>query len=73
LGIKIVDVHPEYVLVEIKIEDKHRNGINTVQGGAIFTLADYAFAAVCNADRSTAVAINASISYFKAPRSIPEG
>jgi acyl-CoA thioesterase len=68
LGIRIVDVHPGYALVEMNIEDKHRNGINTVQGGAIFTLADYAFAAACNADGSTTVAINVSISFFKAPQ-----
>jgi acyl-CoA thioesterase len=68
LGIEILDVHPGYALAEMKIEEKHRNGINTVQGGAIFTLADYAFAAACNADGSTTVAINASISYFRAPQ-----
>ena len=68
LGVEILDVHPGYALVEMKIEDKHKNGINIVQGGAIFTLADYAFAAACNADGSTTVAINASISFFKAPQ-----
>ncbi len=68
LGIEIIDVYPGYALVEMTIEDRHKNGINTVQGGAIFTLADYAFAAASNADGSTTVAINASISYFKAPQ-----
>jgi acyl-CoA thioesterase len=68
LGIEVIDVQPGYALVEMKIEEKHRNGINTVQGGAIFTLADYAFAVASNADGSTTVAINASISYFKAPQ-----
>ncbi|NTW52556.1 MAG: PaaI family thioesterase [Chlorobiaceae bacterium] len=68
LGIEILDVQPGYALVGMKIEDRHRNGINTVQGGAIFTLADYAFAVASNADGSTTVAINASISFFKAPQ-----
>ena len=67
LGIEIVDASPGYALVEMKIEDKHKNGINIVQGGAIFTLADYAFAIASNADGVTTVGINASISYFKAP------
>ena len=67
LGIEIVEASPGYALVEMKIEDKHKNGINIVQGGAIFTLADYAFAIASNADGSTTVGINASISYFKAP------
>lgn len=68
LGIEILEVQPGYALVEMKIEERHRNGINTVQGGAIFTLADYAFAVASNADGSTTVAINASISFFKAPQ-----
>ena len=68
LGIEILEASPGYALVKMKIEDKHKNGINIVQGGAIFTLADYAFAIACNADGSTTVGINASISYFKAPQ-----
>ncbi|NTU93027.1 MAG: PaaI family thioesterase [Chlorobiaceae bacterium] len=67
LGIEILEVSPGYALLELKIEDKHKNGINIVQGGAIFTLADYAFGVASNADGSTTVGINASISYFKAP------
>ena len=67
LGIEIVEAYPGYALVELRIEEKHKNGIDIVQGGAIFTLADYAFAVASNADGSTTVAINASISYFKAP------
>lgn len=67
LGIRIVEASPGYAVVEMKIEEKHRNGIGLVQGGAIFTLADYAFAVASNADGSTTVGINASISYFKAP------
>ena len=67
LGIEIVEASPGYALVEMKIEEKHKNGINIVQGGAIFTLADYAFAIASNADGSTTVGINASISYFKSP------
>ena len=57
LGIEIVEASPGYALVEMKIEDKHKNGINIVQGGAIFTLADYAFAIASNADGSTTVVI----------------
>jgi acyl-CoA thioesterase len=68
LGIEIVDAAPGYALVEMKIGEKHLNGIDTVQGGAIFTLADYAFAVASNADGSTTVAVNASISFFRPPR-----
>ena len=68
LGIEILEASPGYALVKMNIEDTHKNGINIVQGGAIFTLADYAFAIASNADGSTTVGINASISYFKAPQ-----
>ena len=37
-----------------------------VQGGATFTLADYAFATASNAHGQVALGINASISYFRA-------
>ncbi|ACD91272.1 thioesterase superfamily protein [Chlorobium limicola DSM 245] len=68
LGIEIVEAYPGYALVELAIGEKHKNGIDIVQGGVIFTLADYAFAVACNADGSTTVGINASISYFNAPQ-----
>ena len=37
-----------------------------VHGGAVFTLADLAFAAACNSHGRVAVAIHCSISYIKA-------
>ncbi len=68
LGIEVVEVRPGYGLVEMSVGEKHLNGIGTVQGGALFTLADYAFAVACNAEGVVTVAINASISFFKAPQ-----
>jgi acyl-CoA thioesterase len=40
--------------------------VNVVHGGAIFTLADLAFAAASNSHGTVAVAINASIWFVKA-------
>jgi len=40
--------------------------VNSVQGGAVFTLADFAFAAAANAHGTVAVAINVSITFMKA-------
>jgi len=42
------------------------NGYGTVQGGAIFTLADFAFAAASNSHGTVAVAINVNITFMKA-------
>ena len=41
-------------------------GAGTVQGGAIFTLADFAFAVASNSAGTVAVAINVSITFVKA-------
>ena len=48
------------------VEPHHLNGVGTVHGGALFTLADLAFAVACNAHGTVAVAVNVSISYLKA-------
>ena len=40
-----------------------------VQGGAIFTLADLAFAMACNSAGKVAVAVGANLSFLRATRS----
>lgn len=50
---------------QMQISDKHLNGVDIIQGGALFTLADFAFAAASNSHGRIAVAANASISFFK--------
>lgn len=65
-GIDILTFHPGYAKVQMPIQDFHLNGLKTVHGGAIFTLADYAFGIASNAHGQTAVSLNASISYIKA-------
>jgi acyl-CoA thioesterase len=66
LGINLIEIKPGYAKVEMEITENHLNGIDIVQGGAIFTLADYAFAAASNMKHLT-VGINANISYYKSP------
>jgi acyl-CoA thioesterase len=50
------------------LSEHHLNGYGTVQGGAIFTLADFAFAAASNSHGNVAVAVNVSITFMKAAR-----
>ena len=64
--IELVEVKPGYARTTMRLAEKHLNGVNTAQGGAIFTLADLAFAAACNSHGTVAVAINVSISFLKA-------
>jgi acyl-CoA thioesterase len=66
LGIELLEVSPGYAKAKLDIEEKHLNALKIVQGGALFTLADLAFAAALNAHGSTAVVINANISFVKA-------
>jgi acyl-CoA thioesterase len=65
-GIELLDVSPGYARAQLQVAEKHLNAVDIVQGGAIFTLADFAFAAASNARGSVAVAINVSISFVKA-------
>jgi acyl-CoA thioesterase len=65
-GIELLDVGPGWSKVAMKIEPFHFNAAGTVHGGAIFTLADFAFAAASNSHGTLAMAINASVSFVKA-------
>jgi len=67
-GIELVKAEPGYAVTQMRITEKHLNGVNIVQGGAIFTLADYAFAAAANSKGFVTLGINANISYFKPPK-----
>ena len=64
-GIELLEVSPGYAKAKMNIEEKHLNALKTVQGGAIFTLADLAFAAALNAYGNDAVVISANISFVK--------
>lgn len=65
-GIEIVAMKPGWSKVSMKIEPYHLNGAKTVHGGAIFTLADFAFALASNSHGNLAMGISTSISYIKA-------
>lgn len=65
-GIELLEVEPGYAKASMKIEPCHYNAANTVHGGAIFTLADFAFAAASNSHGTLAMSINAGVSFVKA-------
>lgn len=67
-GIRLVEVKPGYAKASLDVEEKHLNGVGFVQGGVIFTLADFAFAAASNEGENPTLGINAAISYIKGPR-----
>ncbi len=64
--ITLLELHPGYAKAELIISDKHLNGVDITHGGAIFTLADLAFAVASNSHGTVAVGVSATISYLKA-------
>ena len=66
VGIELIEAGNGRAKARMPIGDRHRNGLGLVHGGAIFTLADLAFAAAVNSRGRAAVAIHCSISYLKA-------
>jgi len=64
-GIEFLDLSPGTAKVRMQVEERHKNSHGTVHGGAIFTLADTAFALASNSHGVPAAAINAHISYVK--------
>jgi acyl-CoA thioesterase len=65
-GIELAAVAPGQARAKLVLQPYHLNGLGIVQGGAIFTLADFAFAAASNAHGTIAVAANANITFIKA-------
>jgi len=68
-GIELVSHKPVYALTRMVVQPMHHNALGIVQGGAIFTLADYAFGVASNGYGTAAVGINVSITYIKATTS----
>jgi len=66
LGIEIVTMEPGYAKTRMKVRPELLNGVKVTHGGAIFALADVAFAAASNAHGPVAVALNVSINFLKA-------
>ena len=67
-GMTLEEVDGEHAVCSLAVADRHRNAFGGVMGGAIFTLADFAFAALTNDRGRLTVAQQVSISYLSAPK-----
>lgn len=65
-GIELVEVSRGRAVAQMEIKECHLNGANMAHGGAIFTLADFAFAVASNSAGIVSVSISSSINYVKA-------
>lgn len=67
-GMVIDEMGEDYSVCSVTLNDDHKNAYGGVMGGAIFTLADLAFAVCANQIHSLSVAQQVSINYLSAPK-----
>ena len=63
-GIDIEAVDKNYAKCSLTVDDRHKNAVGLVMGGAIYTLADFTFAVATNFKSSTTVTLVSQISYL---------
>lgn len=64
-GARITELREGYAKAEMTVEKRHLNGGGVCQGGALFTLADLAFAALANSGNRLTLSIQSNISFLK--------
>ncbi|MCC8153763.1 MAG: PaaI family thioesterase [Tannerellaceae bacterium] len=64
-GIELVEVRSGYAKARMEVTPMHLNGGGVCQGGAIFTLADFAFAAATNSHARMTFSVSSTIHFFK--------
>ena len=67
-GITLDELDGSHAVTSMTIGDRHKNAFGGVMSGAIFTLADFAFAALTNGRERVTVAQQVSISYLSAAK-----
>ena len=63
-GITLDELDDSHAVTSLTLGARHRNAFGGVMGGAIFTLADFAFAALTNDRERVTVAQQVSINYL---------
>ena len=66
VGCEILTAGDGQAVVTLDVCEKHFNGVGIVQGGVVFTLADFACAVAANSEESTFVSADGTISYLNA-------
>ncbi|HUI45276.1 MAG TPA: PaaI family thioesterase [Nitrospirota bacterium] len=69
LGVEMLEYSSGKAKARMTLQQHHLNSAGTVHGGAIFSLADAVFSVASNSHGTLAMAINVSISFFKAVKS----
>ena len=67
-GMTLDEVDACHAVTSMKLDARHKNAFGGVMGGAIFTLADFAFAALTNDREHVTVGQQVGINYFSQPK-----
>jgi acyl-CoA thioesterase len=67
-GITLLEMSDGFARARLAVDERHLNAAGVVQGGAIFTLADFAFAAACNSHGTLALAVGAHLAIVRGVR-----
>lgn len=67
-GARLTEVREGYARAELTVEERHLNAVGVCQGGALFTLADLAFAAVANSRGVATVGVSNSATFLRSAR-----
>ena len=67
-GIRLLAMEEDSVLCSMELSEHTENAAGGVMGGAIFTLADFAFAVASNNIHRLTVALQSSVNFFSQPR-----
>ena len=67
-GCRITEVNTEHAVAEMVVTKDHLNGGNFCQGGALFTLADLAIAALMNSQGQLTFGISSTLCLYRVPK-----
>lgn len=68
-GVELIEAGNGFARARMLIKPQHLNGGGVCQGGAIFTLADFAFAVAANSHARLTFSINSEIHFFRSEKS----
>ena len=67
-GVELVELSEGRAVARLEVGPEHMNAAGVVQGGAVFTLADFAFGAASNSRGHVALAIEAHVTFLRPVR-----
>jgi acyl-CoA thioesterase len=65
-NIELLEIGEGTAKAQMIVTENHLNAVGIIQGGALFTLADFVFAAASNSRGKVAVTLDANVNFIKA-------